>query len=602
MLPAFALNRRGWTIPTLAAILVVSAFLRLDGVIDKGISGIDAANYVREGRLLAGVARASAGAANRWIEERLTGADVFHWDAERARIAEEASRGSAPGYAKPTHTLLVALSLLLLSDNPGASSVMSAIFGTATVALVFVVGRAFFASAATGLVAALVLGFSAYHVIYSREGLPDAENAFFFLLATYCYWRGGRGGRLRWLAATGLLAGIVYTANDRWAFMPLLFLLPEVWLAARSREQGRRLAGRLAILLGAMAAPLVLWEMVYYAILLLSRRYGATFFPLAQLPSDGWLATVTSSQQQVYLTYFEQLSFRLDQWIPQGLDVNLAVYPSYLWTLQGPLTLLLLLSPAAHSLIRAVRSSALRITPCHLDVTLWSQVLIPMGFFSIIYFHNLRLLTLSLPAIALLAAAGWQRWSLSTSRSQGLGRLPALLRASPALTAVALALYGLATALPALEMRTGLPEALAFLQTRGAFHHLSVNHPVSKVYLGEGSALPADSSLTREKAAHLLSQGYTYLVVSLYEMAGRDLRRPQEPSTPFFAQVFAACEPVHVVADRGDLHFYRFAYDLMPNPADAGRLLASFTPEVRREANRVYDLASCLPRLRLGAS
>ncbi len=602
MLPALPLNRIGWTAATLAVILVVSAFLRLDGVIDRGISGIDAANYVREGRLLAGVARASAGAANRWIEEQVSGADVFHWDDERARIAAEASRGSVPDCAKPTHTLLVALSLLLLSDNPSASSVMSAVFGTATVALVFIAGRAFFASAATGLVAAIVLGFSAYHVIYSRGGLPDAENAFFFLLATYCYWRGGRGGRRRWLAAAGLLAGVVYTANDRWAFMPLLFLVPEVWLAARSREQRRILAGRLAILLGAMAAPLVLWEMVYYAILLLSRRYGATFFPLAQLPSDGWLATVTSSQQQVYLTYFEQLRFRLDQWTPQGLDLNLVAYPSYLWTLQGPLTLLLLLSPAAYGLIRAVRGSPLRTTPCHLDVTLWSQVLIPMGFFSIIYFHNLRLLTLSLPAIALLAAAGWQRWSLSASHLPSRGRFPALLRASPALTAVALALYGLATALPALEMRTGLPEALAFLRDRGAFHHLSVNHPVSKVYVGEGSALPADSSLTREQAAHLLSQGYTYLVVSLYEMAGRDLRRPQEPSTPFFAQVFAECEPVHVVADRGDLHFYRFAYDLMPNPADAGRLLASFTPAVRREANRVYDLASCLSRLRPGAS
>ena len=590
-------HRRLWILVTLLAIVAISGFLRFQGVADKGIFNIDAANYVREGRLLAGVARAGAGAASRWIEEQLTGRDVFRWEIERSRIAEAESRGSAPGYAKPTHTLLVALSLLALDDNPSAGNLLSAVFGTATVVLVFAVARAVCASATTGLVAAMVLGFSAYHVIYSREGIPDAENGFFFLLATYCYWRSVREGRGRWLVAAGVLAGLVYTANDRWAFVPLLFLLPEGWRAWGSEERRRRLTGRLLLLLGAMAAPLVVWEMLYYALLLASRRYGEAFFPLAHLPPEGWLAHLGSSQQQVYLTYFEQLLFRLDQWTPQGFDLNLAAYPGFLWTLQGPLALLLVLWPALHYLVRARRASPRPPRLSSLDVVLWCHVLVPIAFFSVIYYHNLRFMTLALPAIALLAARGWQHWTATAGNLTGRGGRMAVLRASPLPIAVVLALHGLATAAPAIEMRTGLPDALSYVQNQGGGLHLSVNPPLSNVYIGEGSALAADSNLTRTKAAGLLDEGYNYLVVSLYEFMGRDLDQLSEPSTAFFAQVFANCQPVYVTPDRGELYFYQFAYDGHANPAHGGLLLAALTPHDKQTANRVYDLGTCLLRL-----
>ncbi len=590
-------HRRLWVLGTLAAIVAISGSLRFQGIADKGIFNVDAANYVREGRLLAGVARSGAGAANRWIEERLTGKDVFRWEAERARIAEEASRGSAPGYAKPTHTLLVALSLLARDDDPSAANLLSALFGTATVLLVFVVARAIFGSATTALVAAIVLGFSAYHVIYSREGIPDAGNGFFFLLATYCYWRNVRERGGRFLVAAGVLAGVVYTANDRWAFMPLLFVIPELWLALRARERWRSVAGRLLVLLVAMAAPAVLWEMLYYILILVSRRYGDAFFPLAQLPPQGWLAHLSSSPQQVYLTYFEQLWFRLDQWTPQGFDLNLAAYPSFLWTLQGPLTLLLVLWPVAHHLVAVVRRSHRPPGLSHFDVFLWCQVLVPIAFFSVIYYHNLRFMTLSLPAIALLAARGWQHWTTTASNLVGTGRATAVLRVAPQITVGALALHALATAAPAIHTRTGLPDALTYVRDAGGFLHLSVNHPMSKVYVGEGSAFPADAELTRARAVVLLDAGYDYLVVSLYEFMGRDLNQPHEPSTPFLAEVLAVCEPAFVTPDSGDLYFYQFAYDGHPTPARGALLLASLTAQDRLNANRVYDLRTCLPRI-----
>jgi len=126
---------------------------------------------------------------------------------------------------------------------------------------------------------------------------------------------------------------------------------------------------------------------------------------------------------------------------------------------------------------------------------------------------------------------------------------------------------------------------------------LSFDHPISRIYLGEASAFPADSNLTRAQAARLLGQGYDYLVVALYELTGRNPQRLDVPMTPFFAQVFATCTPAYVALDRGDLYFYKFAYDALPKPRDAALLLASFTPDVRSTANRVYDLRSYLDAL-----
>jgi 4-amino-4-deoxy-L-arabinose transferase-like glycosyltransferase len=87
----------------------------------------------------------------------------------------------------------------------------SAVFGVATVAVVYVLGRRLYGPG-TGLIAALVLALMPYHVIVTRQVLLDGPATFLATAALYCTVRYAESTNRRWLmAAAGMFGAAVLT-------------------------------------------------------------------------------------------------------------------------------------------------------------------------------------------------------------------------------------------------------------------------------------------------------------------------------------------------------------------------------------------------------
>jgi hypothetical protein len=159
---------------------------------------------------------------------------------------------------------LQAIPLQLLGSGPVAVRALSALFGAVTVPLLYLVGRRLW-SEAIGLVAALLLAGSHWHLHYSRVGMTNVWEPFFLLLAfgLLAYARQW-GSRRAWLWA-GLATGLnayLYTPSHLLPFLlaalTLYFLLFDRRTLA---AQGRNMLAGLAI---ALVVALPLWR--YYAL------------------------------------------------------------------------------------------------------------------------------------------------------------------------------------------------------------------------------------------------------------------------------------------------------------------------------------------------
>lgn len=106
-------------------------------------------------------------------------------------------------FAPPLYVIITALAHAVSGVAlDTVAMLVSALFGTLTVALVWWVGRRWFTPAA-GIAAASLLALSDFHIAMSRSALTDATFLFFFLLATALIVRALESGGV----ITALLAG-----------------------------------------------------------------------------------------------------------------------------------------------------------------------------------------------------------------------------------------------------------------------------------------------------------------------------------------------------------------------------------------------------------
>jgi len=138
------------------------------------------------------------------------------------------------------------------------------VFGVATIPLVYALGKMLF-DKKTGLMAALLFGFSSYQVYYAQEARLYALTGLLAVLATYFFARlfTGKGKVWSWVGYGVSAAACVYT------FYYLVFLLAAhgvalgVWWMVRGGEERagvRKLAVRWVACMGCVAAisiPLV---------------------------------------------------------------------------------------------------------------------------------------------------------------------------------------------------------------------------------------------------------------------------------------------------------------------------------------------------------
>ncbi len=89
----------------------------------------------------------------------------------------------------------------------------SALFGLATIVLIFEVGRLLYGVRA-GLISASILALMPYHVVVTRQVLLDGPQTFFVTLTLYLLARYAHTRRVYWLYAAGSAMGLAILAKE----------------------------------------------------------------------------------------------------------------------------------------------------------------------------------------------------------------------------------------------------------------------------------------------------------------------------------------------------------------------------------------------------
>ncbi len=167
------------------------------------------------------------------------------------------------GVPIPTlHNFLQSLSIRLFGQTTQALRLLAVFGGALTVSLVYLIGREMFGNLA-GWVAAIFLAGMHFHNHFSRFGLNNVWDGFFFTLVLGCMWIGWKkNSRTAWLLA-GLGLGLVqyFYATGR-----LLFGVVALWLLLAGIFDWKRFKKTLpdVILMGLVALIVVLPLAFFY--------------------------------------------------------------------------------------------------------------------------------------------------------------------------------------------------------------------------------------------------------------------------------------------------------------------------------------------------
>src|SRR3989344_3333633 len=121
----------------------------------------------------------------------------------------------------PIYYYFMAPFLLLFNFNPVGPAVMVALFGIATVWLVYRVGSEFFGSRA-GLIAAAIYGISQLVIAYSRSSWNPNPMPFFSLLFLYILYKAVNRNKIILFAFCGILLGILMQLHYLAAFLGVI--------------------------------------------------------------------------------------------------------------------------------------------------------------------------------------------------------------------------------------------------------------------------------------------------------------------------------------------------------------------------------------------
>jgi len=150
-----------------------------------------------------------------------------HWD--EAFYALHASQIATLGdgwyrigwFAPPGYTVAAAIAFFIFGSHAWVAIGVSALCGTATTAVCFVMGRELFSSR-VGLVAALFCGASEFAVMYSRMALADAMFTLLFVVSIYLVWRALElPTHGRWIVA-GVVVGVALNTKFDGAYLVLV--------------------------------------------------------------------------------------------------------------------------------------------------------------------------------------------------------------------------------------------------------------------------------------------------------------------------------------------------------------------------------------------
>ncbi len=113
--------------------------------------------------------------------------------------------------------------------------IVSAVFGTLSIGLIYVFAKKFYNSRGVGLLSALLLTFYPSHIYYSRLGLQETFSAFCFLVGFYCYVFPRKISYKTFLS--GFFFSCVFFTNYRMIIIPVLIVCAELLTSYSQNEK-----------------------------------------------------------------------------------------------------------------------------------------------------------------------------------------------------------------------------------------------------------------------------------------------------------------------------------------------------------------------------
>ncbi len=486
------------TVFLLLLIMILGGYFRFHDIQERGPSFYDEGIYTLEGKWVSSFSQALVSGLKRKIEEVRSGQDLYSFE-EEARRFQDALEGTPPVWGRPAFSLLTACCMSILGPKVFATHVVSAVFGTLSILGVFLLGRAMY-NEKVGLLAALLLAISGYHLVYSVTGLADGSAMFFAVFGFFFYYKSkigerGGGGTL-WTLLAGLSCGLAFTAHDRMLYVFLVLLLNEVIDFLCVREQFGQRVKKSALLGGCFLLPIGLFELPYYLGMIVLRHFGKA------LPFRTYFEELFTHHIFNFLDFFSVSLLDLTKY-PEFQEAgsrlwNFVTYPYLFFQFDGVLfCVLFVVGVFAAGLQRRYEDRLLLV---------W--LVVPFFLFSTGLSTSVRYALVFMPAVFLIAARSLLLLEEQALREELLGR--PLGRPALAASLLILLLSGLYASRGIREMRCAYNEPIAFLKAHGS-KHVSLQYTVTEAYLGRENV--REPPITMEKLQEYYLEGYRYYLV-----------------------------------------------------------------------------------------
>jgi Dolichyl-phosphate-mannose-protein mannosyltransferase len=479
-------------------IVVLGGTLRFHGIQDRGPSFFDDGIYTLEGKWIYSFSKALISGFQRKLEEVRLRRNLYSFEGEAKRFQQNIE-GAPPVWGRPGFSLLTALCMSIIGPRPFATSVVSALFGTLSILGIFLLGRAMF-DETVGLLAALFMAISGYHLVYSVTGLSDGSAMFFALFGFYFYYKGKRseqeGGGTVWAILAGLASGFAFTVHDRMLYAFLVLVLNEGIDFLRGRDQVRRRLKKLFILGFSFFLPIGLFEFPYYLGMVVLRHFGKP------LPFRTYFEELLTHHIFNFFDFFAISLLDLSKY-PEFQDAgsrlwNFLTYPYLFFQFDGVVFCVLVFAGLLAACLQRRYEDRL--------LLVW--LLVPFFLFSTGLSTNVRYALVFMPAVFLIAA---RSFLLLKQLLPQMGRMERPIRGVLTVGAVlAVVLSGWHASKEIREMRCSYTAPITFLKEHGS-KHISLQYPVTKAYLGGQNV--REPPMTFEMLQEYYQAGFRYYLI-----------------------------------------------------------------------------------------
>lgn len=167
-------------------------------------------------------------------------------------------------YLGPLYYYMMAVALAISNLNPVAASVMNALIGVLTVALIYILGKLWFGRL-SGLIGAFLYAVSPVTIAYSNFSWNPNPTPFFALLAIFSLYKLKKLGNFLWLIVTGVMIGAAVQMHYlALILIPVAVILwiHEIWYRISKKQKIKNLIS--GTILGTFAFLLVMSPLFWF--------------------------------------------------------------------------------------------------------------------------------------------------------------------------------------------------------------------------------------------------------------------------------------------------------------------------------------------------